>query len=490
MKGGEILVKLVQNSTMQQAIKTNYSALITLTSVFFFWGFVAASNTILIGLFKDKFDLLQWQSQLVEFAFYTAYFVGSLIYFAASSLKGDPLLKYGYKMGLIGGLFISAVGALGFIPAAQFSSFWLMLFSLFTVGLGFSLLQIVANPYVIAIGDPKTGAHRVSFAGSINSIGTMIGPLIFNYVIFGSIVDKDVSMVTINSVKLPYIILAICFVALAIILWKIKLPKIKQTTDEVSEEVTVPNSRPSVFNYPQLVFGMLAIFIYVGVEVSIQSNLPAFMEQESILGLEPKYTAHFISLYWGSLMIGRWMQSIGIFNISISMRYLLYFIVPTVAFGVILGFNYITGMEIRDFYNYWPFILILIIGFIISKNRPGRTLILFSLIGMLMMILGMLTTGKIAVNLFVSGGLFCSIMWPCIFSLAIAGLGKHANRGSSLLIMMILGGALIPPLQGFIGDQVGIHSSYWVPVICFAYLAFYGVIATSSLKKQGINYED
>lgn len=475
---------------MSNVIKTNYSALSTLTSVFFFWGFVAASNTILIGLFKDKFDLLQWQSQLVEFAFYTAYFVGSLIYFITSSLTGDPLLKYGYKKGLIGGLFISAIGALGFIPAAEYSSFWLMLISLFTVGLGFSLLQIVANPYVIAIGDPKTGAHRVSFAGGINSIGTMIGPLIFNYVIFGSIVDQDASDVTINSVKLPYIILAVCFVALALILWKIRLPEIKQTNDADNENNETTVSRPSVFNYPQLVFGMIAIFIYVGVEVSIQSNLPAFMEQESILGLAPKYTAHFISLYWGSLMIGRWMQSIGVFNIGNTLRYILYIIVPTVAFGVILGFNYITGMEVSDFYSYWPFILILIVGFIISKNRPGFTLILFSLIGMLMMILGMMTTGKIAVYLFVSGGLFCSIMWPCIFSLAIAGLGKHANRGSSLLIMMIFGGALIPPLQGFIGDYIGIHSSYWVPVICFAYLAFYGILATSSLKKQGINYED
>lgn len=475
---------------MSDVTKTNYSALTTLTSVFFFWGFVAASNTILIGLFKEKFDLLQWQSQLVEFAFYTAYFIGSLIYFITSSIIGDPLLKYGYKKGLIGGLIISAVGALGFIPAAQYSSFWLMLFSLFTVGLGFSLLQIVANPYVIAIGDPKTGAHRVSFAGGINSIGTMIGPLIFNYVLFGSIVDNDTSVVSLGSVKLPYIVLAICFVALALILWKIKLPEIKQTSDIVEEENSTATDRPSVFNYPQLVLGMLAIFIYVGVEVSIQSNLPAFMEQDSILGLAPKFTAHFISLYWGSLMIGRWMQSIGVFNVSNTMRYVLYLIVPATAFGVILGFNYLIGMKISDFFDYWPFILLLIVAFIISKNRPGRSLILFSMLGLIMMIFGMLTTGKFAVYLFISGGLFCSIMWPCIFSLAIAGLGKHANRGSSLLIMMIFGGALIPPLQGYIGDHVGIHNSYWVPVFCFAYLAFYGLIATSSLKKQGINYED
>lgn len=476
---------------MSTAVKTNYSALITLTSVFFFWGFVAASNTILIGLFREKFDLLQWQSQLVEFAFYTAYFVGSLIYFITSSLKGDPLLKYGYKKGLIGGLIISAFGAIGFIPAAELSSFWLMLISLFTVGLGFSLLQIVANPYVIAIGDPKTGAHRVSFAGGINSVGTMIGPLIFNYVLFGSVADIDTANVTVGSVELPYIVLAVCFVALAFILWRINLPEIKQANkDEDSDSVSTQQDRPSVFNYPQLVFGMLAIFIYVGVEVSIQSNLPALMEQDNILGLTPKFTAHFISLYWGSLMIGRWMQSIGVFNIGNTLRYLLYLIVPAAAFGVILGFNYLIGMKISDFYDYWPFILLLIIAFVISRDRPGFTLILFSVIGLLMMVFGMMTTGKTAVYLFISGGLFCSIMWPCIFSLAIAGLGKHANRGSSLLIMMIFGGALIPPLQGYLGDHVGIHNSYWIPVICFAYLGVYGVVATLSLKKQGINYEE
>lgn len=476
--------------TERELKKTNYGALLTLTTVFFFWGFVAASNTILIGLFKDKFDLLQWQSQLVEFAFYTAYFVGSLIYFLTSTLKGDLLIKYGYKKGLIGGLIVSAIGALGFIPAAELSSFWLMLSSLFTVGLGFSLLQIVANPYVIAIGDPKTGAHRVSFAGGINSIGTMIGPLIFNYVLFGKVADIDTENVTVGSVELPYIILAICFVFIALVLWKIKLPKIVQSDESEGDLKTIKNDRPSVFNYPQLVFGMIAIFVYVGVEVSIQSNLPALMEKDHILGLAPKFTAHFISLYWGSLMIGRWMQSIGVFNISLTLKYALYIIVPTAAFGVIIGFNYLIGMQINDFFQYWPFILLLITAFIISKDRPGFTLILFSVLGLIMMILGMMTTGKVAVYLFISGGLFCSIMWPCIFSLAIAGLGKHANKASSLLIMMIFGGALIPPIQGYLGDKIGIHNSYWVPVLCFAYLAVYGLVATQSLKKQGINYED
>ncbi len=473
--------------------KTNYGALTTLTTVFFFWGFVAASNTILIGLFKERFDLLQWQSQLVEFAFYTAYFVGSLIYFLISIIKSDPLLKYGYKKGLIGGLVISAIGALGFIPAAELSSFWLMLVSLFIVGLGFSLLQIVANPYVIAIGDPKTGAHRVSFAGGINSVGTMIGPLIFNYILFGKVADIDTGNVSVGSIQLPYIILAICFVALALILWKIKLPDLKKINDKVdvpSESGgSIIQDRPSVFNYPQLVFGMIAIFIYVGVEVSIQSNLPAFMAQDDILGMAPKFTAHFISLYWGSLMIGRWMQSIGVFNIGTKLKYALYVIVPVVAFGVIIGFNYLIGMKISDFYDYWPYILILIAGFIISKNRPGFTLILFSLLGLVMMIIGIMSTGKVAVYSFISGGLFCSIMWPCIFSLAISGLGKHANRASSLLVMMIFGGALIPPLQGYVGDLIGIHHSYWIPVICFAYLAIYGIVATKSLKTQGINYE-
>lgn len=466
--------------------KTNYGALSTLTTVFFFWGFVAASNTILIGLFKEKFDLLQWQSQLVEFAFYTAYFVGSLIYFLLSTFGKDPLQKYGSKKGLIGGLLISAVGALGFVPAAELSSFWLMLISLFTVGIGFSLLQIVANPYVIALGDTKTGAHRVSLAGGVNSIGTMLGPIIFNSLIFGKISGEETNSVTIVSVELPYIILTVCFVVLAFILSRAKLPNLNSAP---KEEVVTTKESKSVFKYPQLILGMIAIFVYVGVEVSIQSNLPSLMEQPDILGMKPEHTAQYISLYWGSLMIGRWLQSIGVFNISGKKKVLLQFIIAFVAFGVIIGSNWLMGTDVSNFYQYWPFVLLLILTLIVTRDKTGLSLIVFSLLGLIMMVCGMFTEGFTAVLFFVSGGLFCSIMWPCIFSLSIAGLGDQTTKGSSLLVMMIFGGAIIPPIQGYLGDEIGIHNSYWLPVVCFAYLAFFAWFVGKTLKKQGVDFE-
>jgi FHS family L-fucose permease-like MFS transporter len=469
--------------------KTNYSALTTLTTVFFFWGFVAASNTILIGLFKDKFDLQQWQSQLVEFAFYTAYFIGSLIYFLKSTLGTDPLQKYGARKGLVGGLMISAVGAIGFIPAAELGSFWLMLGSLFIVGLGFSLLQIVANPYVIALGDPKTGAHRVSLAGGVNSVGTMLGPIIFNSLIFGKISGAKSDSVTIASVELPYIILAVSFVVLAFILSRAKLPNLDNTKNDVDENISTQNARKSVFHYPQLVLGMIAIFVYVGVEVSIQSNLPTLMQQPNILGLKPAETAQYISLYWGSLMIGRWLQSIGVFNISGTKKIITQFIVGFAAFALIIASNWIMGTEISNFFNYWPFVILLILTLIATRDKTGMTLIVFSLLGIIMMLLGMFSEGPRAVFFFVSGGLFCSIMWPCIFSLSIAGLGKHTTKGSSLLIMMIFGGAIIPPVQGFFGDLIGIQNSYFIAVLCFSYLAFFGWYVKLVLNEQGVEFE-
>jgi len=364
-----------------------------------------------------------------------------------------------------------------------------MLTSLFVVGLGFSLLQIVANPYVIALGDAKTGAHRVSLAGGVNSIGTMLGPIIFNSLIFGKISGAESDSVTIASVELPYIILAISFVVLAFILSRAKLPNLNSDKSAESIEESSSSARKSVFHYPQLVLGMIAIFVYVGVEVSIQSNLPTLMQQPNILGLKPAETAHYISLYWGSLMIGRWLQSIGVFTISGTKKIITQFIVGFAAFALIIASNWIMGTEVTNFFDYWPFVILLILTLIATRDKTGITLIVFSLLGVIMMLLGMFSEGPMAVFFFVSGGLFCSIMWPCIFSLSIAGLGNHTTKGSSLLIMMIFGGAIIPPLQGFIGDLIGIHNSYIVAVICFAYLAFFGWYVKKILNQQGVEID-
>ncbi len=462
-------------------VKSNNTALITLISVFFFWGFVAASNTVLIGLFKKSFTLTQFQSQLVDLAFYAAYFIGSLVYFLFSYSMGDPLNKIGYKKGLILGLIISAIGAFGFVPAANSHSFILMLTSLFIVGLGFALQQIVANPYVIALGTPETGSHRINLAGGINSLGTTIGPLLVSFAIFGNISGENANTMGVEGVKLPYIILSASFLLFALLLGFSKLPAV--TNNETIEK------NMGAFKYPQLLLGMLAIFIYVGVEVSIQSNLPALMEDSNILGLPHTQTVHFISLYWGSLMIGRWAGAISAFKLSKQLKTVLITVMPLLAYSVILMVNYIKGSPIIDLLNYFPFILILIFGFYMSAQKPAKTMMLFGGMAAVLMLIGILTSGKIALYAFISGGLFCSVMWPCIFSLSLAGLGKYTNQASSLLIMMILGGAIIPPLQGIIADLTNIHVSYMLPVICFLYLSFYGWKVRSILKKQGIDYD-
>lgn len=455
------------------------SALYTLISVFFFWGFVAASNTILIPLFKQYFQLTQAQSQLVDFAFYAAYFVGSLLYFVISLGAGDPLNKIGYKKGLVIGLIISAVGAAGMVPAATQQSFTLMLTALFVIGLGFALQQIVANPYVIALGDPAKGAYRASFAQGVNSFGTTIGPLVLGFAIFGTI-ETDAVESSLDSLKGPYIGLAVAFVLFALLMAVSKLPPIT---------IDAPKERSlGALRYPQLLLGMLAIFVYVGTEVTIQSNLPELMRQPDILGLSAEQTTHFISLYWGGLMIGRWAAAVSVFNLSGSTRNLATIAVPLVAYGVVLAVNAIKGSPMGDLYLYAPAVLLLIVGFFLAQEKPARTMLLFGGAGAALMLFGLMADGPLALYSFVAGGLFCSIMWPCIFALSIAGLGKYTNQGSSLLVMMILGGALIPPLQGLIADSLSIHASYIVPLVGFVYLGVYGLLVGRVLAKQGVEY--
>ena len=586
------------------AKKNKGSSLGILLGVFFFWGFVAASNTVLIGLFKKNFELSQSQSQMVDLAFYFSYFVGAGIYLIYSMLFGDPLNKIGYKKGLITGLLISAIGALCFIPAANSQSFAMMLCSLFIIGLGFSLQQIVANPYVIAMGDPATGSHRINLAGGINSFGTTIGPLLLAFAIFGSIKNSDkafvnstlgteaisitierasnktetidgpifiqervvmgklpyyylsknadsaslygqyafmaekkkgaviiynedrntsdaqvamikknfpashipvislnkenfihvfsaintpdgatfkMDMMGVEKVKTPSLILAGAFIFFAFILGMSKLPRI--TNEEKMEKDW------GALKFPQVIYGMIAIFFYVGTEVTTQSNLPALMRNENFLGLDVDKTVHFISLYWGCLMIGRWTGALKVFNLSKMVNYVMMIVVPLIAYSVILGVNYLKGSPINDLINFLPFVFILIAGFFITQEKPARTMMLFGIMAMTVMLLGLITTGKTAVYCFVSGGLFCSVMWPCIFSLSIAGLGKYTTQASSLLIMMIIGGAALPFMQGRLADSIGIHASYIIPFIGFTYLTFYGWKVKNILKKQGLDFD-
>jgi FHS family L-fucose permease-like MFS transporter len=479
------------NHMEQNTSKTNWSQFSTLIIVFFFWGFVAASNDILIPVFKKTFTLSQVQSQLVAWAFYAAYFVGSIIFFLIS-LKSDILQKLGYKKSLALGLVISAIGAFLFVPAANYSSFPFFLAALFIVGLGFSLQQIVANPLAIAMGDPSTGAHRLMLAGGLNSLGTTIGPIIVGLALFGT--EAASTTLSLDDVKMPFIILGVAFILAGAFLYKSKLEDPKPLEAKVEEK-----SNFWWFTaYPQLTLGMLAIFIYVGVEVTIVSNLPALLHTSEFGNVLENQIAPFISLYWGSLMIGRWNGGLNVFNVSKSTLNILKVIVPFIAFAIIIGANMLSGKDVSSFYIYPIWIVIFIIMSFAGGKSAGKTLMIFGLAGVLMMILGLVIPDKTMAQYFIiSGGLFFSIMWPAIFDLAITGLGKHTGQGSSFLIMMILGGGIIPLIQGAICDIdktspegiLGItytHFSYIIPVLCFAYLAFYGYITPRILKKQGI----
>jgi FHS family L-fucose permease-like MFS transporter len=535
---------------MEQNDKKNYSsALYTLITVFFFWGFLAASNGIFIPFCKTHFHLTQFESQLIDFTFYGGYFIGSLIlYFASQASKVDIMNKLGYKNGIILGLVISAVGALGMIPAVASGAFGFILAVFFIIAIGFSLQQTAANPFVVALGPPETGSNRLNFAGSINNIGALLGPIVVSVVLFGSANSTVKPEVKISSINNLYYLLAALFLAVALFFWFSKLPKVTSdekiessqkantpllvifvafllilAADPISKAIGIPSQYfvyaslaiivftlvGTIFaakqskegwgamQYPQLILGMLAIFTYVGTEVTIQSNMGSLLKTPEFGSFNESDIAPYISLYWGSLMIGRFAGSIGAFDLSKSTKYILYIIVPFVAFGLVLLVNAITGVNVSNLYVYAVCVAVLIVAFFIGQQKPTRTLSVLALFGVAFMLIGLFTTGRVATFAFISGGLCCSIMWPSIFSLAITGLGKYTSQGSAFLIMMILGGSIIPPLQGKIADgsndivkgMSGIHFSYIVPVLGFAYLAYFAWKVSRELRSQGIDLD-
>jgi len=629
-------------------IPTNYGALSTLVLVFFFWGFIASGNSVFIPFCKHYFNLDQFQSQLVDFAFYTAYYIGALLLFMYGAFGGKDLVaKWGYKRSIVYGLLFSAIGAVAMIIAVNANTFAGMLAGLFIVALGFSLQQTAAQPFAIALGDPSTGMGRVNLGGGVNSFGTTIGPIVVAFALFGTtaaITDEKIATLGLTKVIILYSCVGVLFIAAAALFFfskkvpagistektenankalysllimtgllivmfvpvfksynspeqkrieaieksvgdqnkvvdstlKISLPNLKDTmfakdflknkSDDIinkqidslsklSNEPSYTSAIASVKNvksqidtenkeantlkhpletyrmkwllgalvlvvlallfsnlsarkkpegwgamrYPQLVLGMLGIFVYVGVEVTIVSNLSELLKQPSFGGYQSSEVAPFISMYWGSLMIGRWTGAISVFNLKKTTQQIMMFVVPLVAFGIIIGVSAISQYDVTPLYYYILCVFIQMGAFYISKNKPARTLLIFSLLGVAAMLLGIFTTGKVATYAFLSGGLFCSIMWPAIFNLSILGLGKYTTQGSAFLIMMILGGGIIPPLQGKIADYVqsnnpdligyGIHQSYWIAVLCFAYLAVFGFAVKGILRKQGIDYE-
>lgn len=464
----------------QSANKGSGMALVTLISVFFFWGFVAASNDILIPVFKSALQLQQWQSQMISFAFYVAYTVGSLIYFGITAyLKRDILNSLGYRNGLALGLVISALGTLLFIPASNTQSFFLLISGLFIVGLGFSLQQIAANPLAINMGDPAQGNMRLSLAGGINNVGTTIGPVIVAFAIFGGLPTSETVM-NLEAVKIPYLVLGAAFIIAALFI------KFSSVPDHIGSSEAPKSGFLQTIRYPQVWMGMIAIFVYVGVEVSTASNLPEFMKQK--IQLEDHQIAPYVSLFWASLMIGRWTSAAGAFQLSEGAKMRLSILLPFIAFAIFLLVNTIAGHTITQFYPYLFLVILLSAADAISGGKPVKQLMLYSFLGISCLLVGIFSSGMISVFAFIAVGLFCSTLWPCIFTLGIAGLGEKTNTASSLLVMMIMGGGIISLLQGYLAadNLLGIQHSYWVGVLCFAYLAYFAWKVAAMHKAKGI----
>ena len=581
------------NSNQNQ---TNYPALYTLITVFFFWGFIAAGNSIFIPFCKHYFSLDQFQSQLIDFAFYTAYYIGALLLFALGNNSGKDIVgTWGYKKSIVYGLLFSALGAGAMIVAVEASIYAGMLVGLFIVALGFSLQQTAANPFAILLGNPKTGASRVNLGGGINSLGTTIGPILVAFALFGSakaVSDEQIKSLPLDKVVILYVVVGLLFVSSAALFYfskkvpagiatepmekankalrtlvimtvllavmftpifqsyksveALKIETLNKEIDQAKETLKIARfSEEGLINhkavisqkeaevialkvpleqkrmlwlsgallvvlggilfsylsakknvngwgamqYPQLVLGMLAIFVYVGVEVAIGSNLGELLKLKEFGSMQSSDIAPYVSMYWGGLMIGRWAGAISVFNLQGSKKTMALIVVPLIAFAVILGVNIISGKDMKPLYYYVVCIFVQIIAFFLSKDKPARTLMIFGSFGIIAMLIGLFSTGTVAIYAFLAGGLACSIMWPAIFSLSIIGLGKYTSQGSAFLVMMILGGGIIPPIQGKLSDIIGIHHSYIVAVVCFSYLTLFAILVKGILKKQNIDVD-
>ena len=552
-----------------------------MTSLFFLWGFMTVLNDILIPRFKEAFTLNYFHAMLVQFAFFTAYFVGSAIYFFISSTLGDPIAKIGYKNGIVIGLLLSAIGSALFWPAAtlaprsttiapvdfrhfpvlvqkleqqkdpvsvyifkhlspatqeaintpdntqgeteklkpmlakdlnqlvqgpliynqtrfanvqlkkttrqlldqhpkgqglirlnrclledayagmilrNLTSYWVFLGALFIVGLGFAMLQIAANPYVTILGPERTASSRLNLAQAFNSVGTTIGPLIGGYLILQYFARHGAHGA--ESVKVPYLVFCLVFVALTVIFFLIRLPHVG--------EGKVEHGMGSL-KYPHVVLGVLAIFMYVGGEVSVGSSIINFLTQKSVAGLTAVEASKYVALFWGGMLIGRFMGAVELSEMKARNKKLFLAAIPIAAFAIVFALR---GWDMAR--NYLPLLVLCWMLFQFGRALPGRTLTIFGSTIVLLLATTIIMGGKVAMWCVVGIGLFTSIGWPNIFSLALDGMGVYKSQVSSLLVMAILGGAILPLVEGHIADLGGLKIAFIVPLVAYAYVAFYG----------------
>jgi len=451
---------------------TSIVPLVTMTLLFFMWGFITCMNDILIPHLKELFQLSFFESMLVQFAFFGAYFIGSLIYFLISHYKGDPINKVGYKKGIIAGVLLSAIGCCLFYPAASFSVYGFFLSALFVLGLGFTILQITANAYVTLLGPEESASSRLNLTQAFNSFGTTIAPVLGGHLIFSLFLDNG--KVTADSTRIPYLIFAGILVLLAVVINKVKLPSFNT---EESEN----HGGLGALKFPQLKLGILGIFCYVGAEVGIGSLLIAFMSQKDIMNLQEVVSKNYLSLYWGGAMIGRFLGAISLSGMDKTKKII--YMVLTSAVVYLLVFS-IVDLSFAQTSFFIAFIVLNLLAFLVGKSAPARTLVLFAGINIALILVSVFSTGPMALYPILGIGLFNSIMFSNIYTLAISGLGKYVSQGSSLLVMAILGGAIVPLIQGALADTIGIQHSFFLPAICYAYILIFGWYCMKKVQVQ------
>jgi FHS family L-fucose permease-like MFS transporter len=401
---------------------TNIAALSLVTALFFLWGFVTVLNDVLIPHFKHIFNLSYKSSSLVQAFFFSAYFIFSI----PSAKLVDAI---GYKKTMVTGLFTTGLGALLFIPAATAASYPLFLGALMILAAGITALQVAANPYVAVLGPPETASSRLNLTQAFNSLGTTIGPYIGGLLILNTAVkNQDESQLSAaarqayrvqeaSSVRLPYLVIGLALIIFGLVIATFKLPAIPGAARHSGSGV-----KASLWKYRQLVFGMIGIFVYVGAEVSIGSFLINYFGQPEIGSLPEFAAAKYVTYYWGGAMIGRFIGSA-----------------------------------------------------ILQKVKTGTVLAIAAITACVLVCISMLTTGHVAMYSIIAVGLFNSIMFPSIFTLGIAELGPLTGDGSGMLVMAIVGGAVLPYLEGALADRIGIHHAFIIPAICYLYILYYAL---------------
>jgi MFS transporter, FHS family, L-fucose permease len=479
------------------AARSYAGPLAIVTTLFFMWGFLTCLNDILVPHLKSIFDLNYAKVMLVQFAFFGAY--------AVFSIPSAKLIDWiGYKRSMVAGLLTMGLGAFLFVPAASVPSFWLFLGALIVLAAGITCLQVAANPYVTVLGRPETASSRLNLTQAFNSLGTFLAPF-FGGLLILSAAPKAMQEIRAMApealqayrlheaatVKTPYVGLGIALVALAVAIGLSKLPTIEHAQHKVGEKV-----HDSIWNHPNLIFGAIAIFVYVGAEVSIGSFLVNYFHESEIAGMAEKVAASFVAFYWGGAMLGRFIGSnfLGgakakymwiVSALSVALILLSYPVENHLPAGYQPGVPNLTWLGWLLFAGRPLFVLvaiataaIAIIAVFNGGKATAHTGILLGICALstsVLVAISMLTTGHLAMWSIILVGFFNSIMFPSIFTLGVAELGPLTGDGSGVMIMAIVGGAIVPLLQGWIADRIGIHHAFFLPVICYIYILFFAL---------------